>query len=171
MDLLHDYCWVDQLELVHDHCLMLCHAILLCINHSCRKGSLYHEQDTLAVAARMMPQDAYVRLAQGVFSFLNDWMMSLLADDAVPAYNMYGLFRLADDLASIQALADATQPPALSVHNLYPPPISHNLAFFLSTVSCPGEQQAPTDRVVFSPMHECWLQQINTQVLQEHTLL
>ncbi|KAL3133292.1 hypothetical protein ABBQ38_007172 [Trebouxia sp. C0009 RCD-2024] len=71
-------------------------------------------KDTLAVAARMMPQDAYVRLAQGVFSFLNDWMMSLLTDDAVPAYNMYGLFRLADDLASIQALADATQPPALA---------------------------------------------------------
>ena len=65
-----------------------------------------------------MPQDAYTRLAQGLFSFLNDWMMSLLADDAVPAYNMYGLFRLADDLASIQALADATQPAGLAV-NIY----------------------------------------------------
>lgn len=84
------------------------------------QGSLYCEQDTLAVAARMMPQDAYVRLAQGVFSFLNDWMMSLLTDDAVPAYNMYGLFRLADDLASIQALADATQPPALAVRTSSP---------------------------------------------------
>lgn len=63
-----------------------------------------------------MPQDAYARLAQGLFSFLNDWMMSLLADNAVPAYNMYGLFRLADDLASIQALADATQPAGLTVN-------------------------------------------------------
>ena len=62
-----------------------------------------------------MPQDAYMRLAHGVFGFLNDWMMSLLSDDVVPAYNMYGLFRLADDLASIQALADATQPAGLSV--------------------------------------------------------
>lgn len=68
------------------------------------------------MAARIMPQDAYARLAQGLFSFLNDWMMSLLADNAVPAYNMYGLFRLADDLASIQALADATQPAGLTVN-------------------------------------------------------
>lgn len=75
------------------------------------------EQDTLGVAAGKMPQDAYMRLAQGLFGFLNDWMMSLLADDAVPAYNMYGLFRLADDLASIQALADATQPAGLTVHS------------------------------------------------------
>ena len=63
----------------------------------------------------MMPLDAYNRLAQGVFGFLNEWMMNLLADDAVPAYNMYGLFRLADDLASIQALADASQPAGLAV--------------------------------------------------------
>ena len=74
------------------------------------------QQDTLGVAARIMPQDAYTRLAQGLFSFLNDWTMNLLADDAVPAYNMYGLFRLADDLASIQALADASQPAGLAVH-------------------------------------------------------
>lgn len=67
------------------------------------------------MAAGRMPQDAYMRLAHGVFGFLNDWMMSLLSDDVVPAYNMYGLFRLADDLASIQALADATQPAGLSV--------------------------------------------------------
>ena len=62
-----------------------------------------------------MPQDACMRLAHGVFGFLNDWMMNLLADDAVAAYNMYGLFRLADDLASIQALADTLQPAGLAV--------------------------------------------------------
>ena len=72
-------------------------------------------QDTLAVAARMMPHDAYNRLTQGVFGFLNEWMMNLLADDTVPAFNMYGLFRLADDLASIRALADASQPEGLAV--------------------------------------------------------
>lgn len=76
-------------------------------------------QDTLGVAAHVMPQDAYMRLAQGLFGFLNDWMMSLLADDAVPAYNMYGLFRLADDLASIQALADVTPPTGLAVHTTH----------------------------------------------------
>ena len=73
------------------------------------------QQDTLALAAGMMPHDAYSRLAQGLFAFLNDWMMNLVVGDAVPAYNMYGLFRLADDLASMQALGDASQPPGLAV--------------------------------------------------------
>jgi len=72
-------------------------------------------QDTLALASRMLPLDAYNRLAHGTFGFLNEWMMNLLTDDAVPAFNMYGLFRLADDLASIQALADASQPAGLAV--------------------------------------------------------
>ena len=87
-------------------------------------------QDTLALASRMMPLEAYNRLAQGAFGFLNDWMMNLLADDAVPAYNMYGLFRLADDLASIQALADASQPAGLGVGASLPAclPKCHRLA-------------------------------------------
>ena len=72
-------------------------------------------QDTLGVATGMLPPNAYNRFAQGVFSFLNNWMMNLLTDEAVPAFNMYGLFRLADDLASIQALADASQPAGLGV--------------------------------------------------------
>jgi len=72
-------------------------------------------QDTLALASRMLPLDAYNRLAHGTFGFLNEWMMNLVTDDAVPAFNMYGLFRLADDLASIQALADASQPAGLAV--------------------------------------------------------
>ena len=116
------------------------------------QGRLCCVQDTLAVAAGRMPQDAYVRLAQGVFSFLNDWMMSLLADDAVPAYNMYGLFRLADDLASIQALADATQPPALAVHTLYPPTFSFQISFILS-MFCAGDQQGSTDRSLYDCIH------------------
>ncbi len=86
-------------------------------------------QDTLALAARMMPNDAYNRLAQGLFGFLNEWMMNLLADDAVPAYNMYGLFRLADDLASLQALADASQPAGLAVYSLSDHP--HDIAYAL----------------------------------------
>ncbi|KAA6419827.1 MAG: putative exocyst complex component 6-like [Trebouxia sp. A1-2] len=72
-------------------------------------------KDTLALASRMLPLDAYNRLAHGTFGFLNEWMMNLVTGDAVPAFNMYGLFRLADDLASIQALADASQPAALAV--------------------------------------------------------
>lgn len=75
-------------------------------------------QDTLALALRMLPLDAYNRLAHGTFGFLNEWMMNLVTDDAVPAFNMYGLFRLADDLASIQALADALQPAGLAVGTL-----------------------------------------------------
>ncbi len=75
-------------------------------------------QDTLALASRMLPLDAYNRLAHGTFGFLNEWMMNLVTDDAVPAFNMYGLFRLADDLASIQALADASQPAGLAVRTL-----------------------------------------------------
>ncbi len=75
-------------------------------------------QDTLALASRMLPLEAYNRLTHGTFGFLNEWMMNLVTDDAVPAFNMYGLFRLADDLASIQALADASQPAGLAVRTL-----------------------------------------------------
>ena len=67
------------------------------------------------MANGMLPPNAYNRFAQGMFGFLNSWMMNLLTDEAVPAFNMYGLFRLADDLASIQALADVSQPAGLGV--------------------------------------------------------
>ena len=79
------------------------------------EASLCDGQGTLGVASGMLPPGAYNRFAQGVFGFLNDWMLKLLTDEAVPAFNMYGLFRLADDLASIQALADSAQPVGLGV--------------------------------------------------------
>ena len=63
----------------------------------------------------MMPEESHNRVAQALFAFINTWLVNLLADEAVPAFNMYGLFRLADDLASIQALADAEEPPGLAV--------------------------------------------------------
>ena len=78
----------------------------------------------------MLPLDAYNRLAHGTFGFLNEWMMNLVTDDAVPAFNMYGLFRLADDLASIQALADASQPAGLAVGALQAT-INRNLCAFM----------------------------------------
>ena len=62
-----------------------------------------------------MPEECHDRVAQALFAFINTWLVNLLADEAVPAFNMYGLFRLADDLASIQALADAEEPPGLAV--------------------------------------------------------
>lgn len=64
---------------------------------------------------RLMPHDSHNRVAHAWFSFINSWMVGLLADDAVPAFNMYGLFRLADDLASIQGLADTVEPSGLAV--------------------------------------------------------
>lgn len=64
---------------------------------------------------RMTPQDSHNRVTQALFAFINTWLVGLLADDAVPAFNMYGLFRLADDLASIQALADTLDPAGLAV--------------------------------------------------------
>ena len=63
----------------------------------------------------MVPQESHNRVAHGLFAFINSWLVSLMADDAVPAINMYGLFRLADDLASIQALADCVEPAGLAV--------------------------------------------------------
>ena len=72
-------------------------------------------QDTLGMQQHILPQESHNRVSQGLFAFINGWMVGLLADGAVPAFNMYSLFRLADDLASIQALADALQPTGLVV--------------------------------------------------------
>lgn len=78
-------------------------------------------QDTLALQQHLMPQESHIRVSHGLFAFINGWMVGLLADSAVPAFNMYSLFRLADDLASIQALADSLHPAGLAVRSHFSP--------------------------------------------------
>ena len=63
----------------------------------------------------MMPGEAYEHAARAIFSYMGDALMALLAEDAITAYNMYALFRLSDDIASIQTLADSLTLPNLRV--------------------------------------------------------
>ena len=63
----------------------------------------------------MMPGEAYEHVARAIFSYMGDALMALLAEDAITAYNMYALFRLSDDITSIQTLADSLTLPNLRV--------------------------------------------------------
>ena len=62
-----------------------------------------------------MPGEAYEHVARAIFGYMGDALMALLAEDAITAYNMYALFRLSDDIASIQTLADSLTLPNLRV--------------------------------------------------------
>ncbi len=72
-------------------------------------------QEALTLGGSMMPGEAYEHVARAIFGYMGDALMALLAEDAITAYNMYALFRLSDDIASIQTLADSLTLPNLRV--------------------------------------------------------
>ena len=55
----------------------------------------------------MLPPGAYAAVARAVMVNLGDAVMDLLTDEAIPAYNMYALFRLAQDVARLRGFVDA----------------------------------------------------------------
>ena len=79
----------------------------------------------------MLPRGAYVAVARAVMVYLGDAVMDLLTDEAVPAYNMYALFRLAQDVARLRGFADAAgDVPGMAVRAAFP----HTCIFLLSAL-------------------------------------
>ena len=63
----------------------------------------------------MLPGDAYQAIARAAVAYLGDAIMQLLAQDGVPAYNMYSLFRTYDDVTRLVAFADGANVTHLAV--------------------------------------------------------
>ena len=73
----------------------------------------------------MLPPGAYAAVARAVMVYLGDAVMDLLTDEAIPAYNMYALFRLSQDVARLRGFVDACgDVPGMAVRCAFPPPPS-----------------------------------------------
>ncbi|KAK9819680.1 hypothetical protein WJX72_001042 [[Myrmecia] bisecta] len=71
-------------------------------------------QEALAMGKAMLPAEPYEHVARATFNYIGDAIMNLLAEDLVPAYNMFAMFRLHADLADMAAFADACDLPLLA---------------------------------------------------------
>lgn len=67
------------------------------------------------MGAGILPCGAYVSVLKAVFIYLGDEMMALLEEDAVPAFNIYAMFRFHDDVMAICQFADTCAVPDLAV--------------------------------------------------------
>ncbi|BDA50846.1 Exocyst complex component 6B [Coccomyxa sp. Obi] len=70
--------------------------------------------DSLNLGARMLPREPYCAVARAAITFLGDAIMDLLAEDAIPAYNMYALQQLSKDVAKLKAFAEACNVPDMA---------------------------------------------------------
>lgn len=65
--------------------------------------------------AASVPHSIASGFALGMFAFCSQTIMALLAGDAVPAFNLFAIFRLNDDVAFLTQLADSLPYPNLPV--------------------------------------------------------
>ncbi len=69
----------------------------------------------------MLPGAAHVGVGRAVAAKLGDAVMELLTEDAIPAFNMYALFRLSQDLARLKGFADScADVPDMAVRGILP---------------------------------------------------
>ena len=80
-------------------------------------------QNAFSTGARMMPTESYHTVARAVITFIGDAVLDLLLDASIPAYNLYGLYRLQSDVLKLKAFAEASGIPHMAVSSL--PCISH----------------------------------------------
>jgi hypothetical protein len=74
------------------------------------------------MGAGILPCGAYTSVLRALFAYIGDEMIALLAEEAIPAFNMYAIFRLHDDLMAISQFADSCAVPDLAVRGTNPPP-------------------------------------------------
>ncbi|KAK9807943.1 hypothetical protein WJX73_005699 [Symbiochloris irregularis] len=70
-------------------------------------------QESLRVVAASAPPSVASGFALGMFAFCSQTIIALLAGDAVPAFNLFAIFRLNDDVAVLTQLADSLPYPNL----------------------------------------------------------
>ena len=62
-----------------------------------------------------MPHGAASNLASATFADVGHALVALLHDESVPAFNLYAIFRLHDDVAALAQLADSLPVAGLAV--------------------------------------------------------
>lgn len=72
-------------------------------------------QEVFSRAAAAMPPEVVSNMAAAAFRFVGDALIALLCHEAVPAFNLYAIFRLHDDVAALAQLADSLPAPHLAV--------------------------------------------------------
>eukprot|EP00884_Botryococcus_braunii_P001705 jgi/Botrbrau1/11535/Bobra.0393s0014.1 len=75
---------------------------------------LAYLKESLLMGAGILPCGAYTSVLRALFIYLGDEMMALLEEDAVPAFNIYAIFRFHDDLMAICQFAETCAVPDLA---------------------------------------------------------
>lgn len=72
-------------------------------------------QEAMRLAHAHMPAPAASNLAEAAFGYVGDALVHVLQDDALPAFNVYAIFRLNDDVCALLQLAETLPYPNLRV--------------------------------------------------------
>lgn len=72
-------------------------------------------QETLRTVAGRVPQGAYHRIGHILMDLVGRMLLGMLLSDDVPAFNLYGLFRLHGDALALAEFAAKTDIPGLQV--------------------------------------------------------
>jgi hypothetical protein len=75
-------------------------------------------QNAFSTGARMMPTESYHTVVRAVITFIGDAVLDLLLDASIPAYNLYGLYRLQSDVLKLKAFAEASGIGHMAVSDL-----------------------------------------------------
>lgn len=75
---------------------------------------LAYLKEVFSRAAAAMPPEVVSNMAAAAFRFVGDALIALLCHEAVPAFNLYAIFRLHDDVAALAQLADSLPAPHLA---------------------------------------------------------
>lgn len=81
--------------------------------------ALLFVQNAFSTGARMMPTESYHSVSQAVMMFIGDAVLDLLLDNSIPAYNLYAVHRLKNDVQKLRAFAEASGIPHMAVSLLH----------------------------------------------------